>query len=530
MSAADRWRSLLFCVLLGSPCIACGDTSATDATTAVDTTLDGSDSAAPETDAEADPDSVETADDDTASDTVVDEPDTTPPGPPEIVLTVNRLPAAMNGSESYQDADDQERTFQLRVNRANTSLDVMPTPQSGAITWETLSVTCTSDGESLTVGPFEAPADAPALRSVRFSAESPLDDQATIECVASVDGPAGTSTSLVSFSAATLPAALDPFPDVDEWLVVLTRDIFELDATPRADGTLDIRSIRVDGGNGILDFDEPFFLLGLFSETNLEVRARVKAQLVSRIRYHANRIFGLDLLGVPTETGVALRLWFEGDDGAPRTGDFGMGDFSMIALGGDADAEGQSRGLFGRALVDWNNQGREDDTVYGLGVFPTGLVRAILSNPAGRALLSGFIPSEGGVAVGDKPNDALFAGIQDLDTSTLPDSATRSRYNIYTIALDFGALGLASTLAHEVGHSLGLVPFGEPPTGLFAGVSGPSFLPTLAADAHVDVAGPNIMQTGASLDLAEILGGAEPVFSPLNWAYLRRELVVGPPQ
>jgi len=36
------------------------------------------------------------------------------------------------------------------------------------------------------------------------------------------------------------------------------------------------------------------------------------------------------------------------------------------------------------------------------------------------------------------------------------------------------------------------------------------------------------MQTGGNLNLTEAIGGERPAFEPLSWAYLRRQLVVGP--
>ena len=97
---------------------------------------------------------------------------------------------------------------------------------------------------------------------------------------------------------------------------------------------------------------------------------------------------------------------------------------------------------------------------------------------------------------------------------------------MYDLAVQLGGLALASILCHEIGHSLGLVPSGVPPRGLFAEVDDLPFTVTNATNAHIDTVGLNIMQTGSNTNWLEVFGQS-PVFNPLNWAYLRRQLVIG---
>ena len=93
--------------------------------------------------------------------------------------------------------------------------------------------------------------------------------------------------------------------------------------------------------------------------------------------------------------------------------------------------------------------------------------------------------------------------------------------------VEFGGLAIGATLAHEIGHSLGLVPPGPHPGGLFAGVEGLSFTDNVIDDAHIDTPGLNVMQTGKVTNWMEALSQS-PSFNALNMAYLRRRLVVGP--
>ncbi|TNF29660.1 MAG: hypothetical protein EP329_15205 [Deltaproteobacteria bacterium] len=452
--------------------------------------------------------------------------DTTPPAPPVITLTVNRIPAEMNGAIPWTDTSGGEHAFTLRVNRAYATLDVLTDARAGGpVDWSTLAVRCQADGEALSLGAL-TPADDGLSASLAITAEDPLPDGATLTCEAEVSGPGGAAApSALTFVAGTLAADKDPFASEDVWLVVLSRDIFSLQSETRSDGTVGLTSTYLPEGNGVIDFVEPFYVMGLMSPDHPEATEAVRQHLIRTIRRRAYEIFGLDAEGRPTADGVRLRLYFEGDPGAPDPADFATGDFSMIALGGDGKLADQLGGIFGRALIDWNNQEREDDAVYGLGVFPTGLVRAVLGLPIGAYLLADLMPSAGGVPIGADPGDAVFIGRDDDELEgPLPAEAIH-RQELYVLGVDMGGLALASILCHEIGHSLGLVPFGPPSEGLFAGVDGPEFLESFAPDAHIDTAGLNIMQTGGSVDWTTALG-SEPRFNPLNWAYLRRQIIV----
>ncbi|PKN54138.1 MAG: hypothetical protein CVU56_28155 [Deltaproteobacteria bacterium HGW-Deltaproteobacteria-14] len=453
--------------------------------------------------------------------------DATPPAPPVVTLTVNRIPAAMNGAIPWQDTSGETHPFALRVNREDATLDVVADLRAGGpVDWTTLMVTCSAGSAEVAIGALTPAADGGSA-SLAFTAEAPLPDAAAVTCRAAVSGPGGAAeASEVSFAAGTMPAELDPFATEDVWLVVLSRDIFALSTAVAADGTVALSSAYVAEGNGIPDFIEPFYVMGLMSPDHPEATEVVRAHLVRTIRRRAYEVFGLDAEGRPTPGGVRLRLYFEGDPGAPDPADFASGGFSMIALGGDGKPADQAAGTFGRALIDWNNQQVEDDTVYGLGVFPTGLVRAVLGMPLGVYLLADLLPSAGGVPIGADPGDAVFIGKDDDELEGPLPAGSIHRQEVYILGVDMGGLALSSILCHEMGHSLGLVPFGPPAEGLFAGVDGPEFLESFAPDAHIDTEGLNIMQTGGSVDWTQALG-SEPRFNPLNWAYLRRQIIVG---
>ncbi len=475
-------------------------------------------------DAEADTE----VDADVAVDTGVDTGvDPGPEEPPTFLLTINELPAAMNGSQPYTDAAGELQPYFWRVNRDDFTIDAWVDPKGGAADWDTLEVNCIdSEDVPLDVGELAAmPSTADDGWRQAFIDGWPED--LAVTCSASITGPFGSASSEVSFLTATLDAARDPFVTVDPWLVTLSRDIFRVVLSDNADGTVGVRSIFEAQGNGVPDFDEAFFALGLMSETNAAAAAAVKNQLIDSIRGETNRIYGLDANGQPTDAGaIPISIVFEGDPGAPSPSDFNGVSFSMIALGGDGQVSDQNMGTFGRALLDWNNQEVEDNTEYGLGVFPAALVRRIVIEPLGALLAKDIMPHLGGTPFGDAPGDELFIGKDDVVIGDL-SGTTKNRYEVYSTVMELGGLAVASILTHEIGHSLGLVPIGPPPEGLFSEVPGAGFIAGPSTEAHIDTAGLNVMQTGGTTNWFDVFTSL-PELNPLNRAYLRRRLVVGP--
>ncbi len=472
-----------------------------------------------ETEPETEPETESETESDVATESETEtESEVTPPAPPAAVLTIAEIPLSMNGAVPSL---DPPLTWRLRANRAHLTLDVLPEPTSGPI--DAIAITCQADGVDQPLPPLEAAPDG--HQRIVIDPASAFPDGAQLHCDATITGPGGEVTSRIDFDAATLPPELDPFPATDEWLIVLSRDIFHVNLAEHLDGTAALTSDYIPGGDGVPDFDEAFFALGLFPADHAAEHQAIRQHLLGKFRSLVYQIYGLDPDGAPTAEGVNLRIYLEGDAGAPLPSDYGGARrFSKIALGGDGDPEDQASSVFGRARVDWNNQDTEDDTVYGLGVFPSSLARTVLGQPAGAIILADIRPGLGGQPFGSIASDAAFIG-RDVELTTLPP-AVQDRARLYQILIDFGALGLAAILTHEVGHSLGLVPVGLPPEGLFAGID-VDFVVAVAPDAHIDTEGLNVMQTGGSVNWLEVATGDSPRFEPLSWAYLKRMLVVG---
>ena len=440
--------------------------------------------------------------------------------PPEVLLTFNELSRALNGSAPYSWAEAESESFLPRANAQNMTIDLLLQSGSGPVDWNLTELQC---GERR-LDPAELEVRSDDHARVHFSEQDPFETPGETICTATVFGPGGTDSMTLAVAAATMPQNLDPFVSPDVWLVTLDRDLFGLHVTPNEDGAYDVVSLYEPAGDGVADLDEALAAIGLMSRTNLQAGNQARSALLSAVREETRLIFGLDASGQITAESVPVTVFFQGDAGAPLMKTYDGKSFSMMALGGDGTPEEQLTGLVGRALVDPNNQDQENNTTYGLGVYPSAIIRAVLSQPIGALALTPILPSVG-VPMGEHPDDD-----QAMDPNFNPGSGSSpdviERHQLYRLVVDLLGQALAATLAHEMGHSLGLVPPGPPPVGLFADMPELSLTDHDIDGWHIDTPGLNIMQTGAVTSWLDAVG-QEMRFNPLNMAYLRRRLVVG---
>ena len=464
-----------------------------------------------------------------------------PAPPPRPRITVNAIPDSMNGTTPFTQAGGPPQSFRLRVPAGGFSLDVyLDEPLDSTVDLRiqasrnvTLSGEVFEAGTDLAkvlgCGPIEDPMidswhDGLVARCIVPPGALPVTPEAVFTAsFVAPDGLSGEADS-IAVEVSTLPAYLDPFVSPDVWLVTLSRDQCDHVLMARPDGTYDIQTAFLPTGNGIADFDEALRLLGFLSQ-NAAWSEPARARFLGRIREYANVIYGLDSAGHPTPSGVPLSLFFEGDDGAPDAHAWSpIAGFSMIALGGDPNPGDIEAGIVGRAYLDWNNQGVEDNTGLDFGVFVTNIVRQVLRNPLGALILHEVSPL-GGTPLGEYPGDEQFLDPA-FDETQVQDERLAQRHAIFKTILDFASLAIAATLCHEMGHSLGLVPNGPPPEGLFGGMDDLNFTESNPGSAHIDTPGLNVMQTGRVTSYLDALQGV-PHFNELNLAYLRRRLVVG---
>ncbi len=448
--------------------------------------------------------------------------------PPSLELTVNRIPAAMNGSIPYRGPDHPETAFRLRVPEHRFTVDVRVRGSDLDLDSLTVEATLTNTAGERALHDITdrlQPAGEPDdWRTWRTRPEDGL-APGPLELTASVrdhDGALALSRAL-EVDVAHLPPSLDPFVAPDLWLVVLSRDLFSLALEPQEGGGYHLAAEFREEGSGTPDFDEALMALGLLSAEE-DVAALVRERVIDRIRAISYEIFALSESGEMLEDSVPIELVFEGSPDAPDPADFEAGGFSMIAIGGDGRPFDIENRVVGRALLDPNNQHHEDNAVYGLGVFTSQIVRMVLSYPIAMTILGEISPVEGN-PIGEIASDWEWL-VEDLDPAEMTQEQ-RTRRHIFSLTVDLFSLAVAVTLCHEIGHSLGLVAPGVPPYGLFGGVAGLTFTNSDLDDWHIDTAGLNVMQTGAATNWFEAMVRT-PHFNPLNMAYLRRALIVAP--
>ncbi len=308
--------------------------------------------------------------------------------------------------------------------------------------------------------------------------------------------------------------------------------------------------------NGIDDFLEDLWLAGIGSAAPTAEFAAMDCgvpgggngclawELLERIRAKAYAPLGCqDNLDNSPEC-IPLRFAIEDEADAPTPDLFAYetlqgGEenraFSMIGFGG-GDLNESWVGL--SESLDFTNSHNENNAKFGYGCFTTSLMRffyqLIAQDPTLYALaevaLAPILPSMGGVPIGEMEGDQRVADF------TLPASelvgVEKSRRLTLDTTIDVLATGLAALMVHEIGHSVGLVPLGPPPKGLFGGAKMASFVtnPAGSTGAHIDTEGPNLMQSGPgsgnmnSLDVNMLLTPF--FFNPLNRAYLQGRVLV----
>ena len=106
------------------------------------------------------------------------------------------------------------------------------------------------------------------------------------------------------------------------------------------------------------------------------------------------------------------------------------------------------------------------------------------------------------------------------------DQAQEDRYNDLYTAADALGRAVAAILAHEVGHSIGLVANGPPPTGLFGGETNAAFAEYWTDPYHLDTVGNNIMVAAMSYTVMQYRGSRALTFNELNMAYLLERILL----
>lgn len=443
--------------------------------------------------------------------------------PTRLWLTVNGLDEAMSGLEPGQ-WQGVSSTFHWAVPPVDWTLEVHMVHPPG---W------CPAGAPTLTwgkVGQLAPLADAAPTGSWQSTdvghrwlaqVDAPLPGGlGMFRLGASLDG---LNSTLLPLQVAERTVDIDPFANVDRWAILLSRDRGKLTVTYQG-GKFAVATQGAPEPDGEADFVEALSALGLLggdAAFNSAMLAWFRSRFIKLIR----EFYLLDPAdGAIGADSVRVQILLEGDPGLPAKAKLAAEGWSQIAVGGeDPNYKPGGQTFFGRAEVDWFNQQVNDDTKPHLGVFTTAVVRMVLTNSAGAALLKGYAPASAGKPYGSQPGDADFLA-DDFDPEALAPGPKRSRGLQFKLVGRLLVLALASVTAHEMGHSLGLVRSGLPPQGMLADVSGPWAVQTVPGG-HVDTPGFNLMQTGSSFSFADLASGT-PRFAASNLGYLRRRFLM----
>ena len=276
-------------------------------------------------------------------------------------------------------------------------------------------------------------------------------------------------------------------------------------------------------GNGRPDFGDDMLRLGFATAgdpagTNAWMERVVRDGVLAK----CNRLYGRGDRGEPIgRASVPVRFSTRQPIALPHM---------QMALGG-LDPEGDrnraygadSTGVLGRAYYDYRNgdlSERNTATSPGLGVFPAEMwlyqtsIHVQVYPSFQTVFASRFLaicPDIGATPAGSHPLDATVLRPEfDYENAS---TAARARWNTVMNAADDWASVMGVILAHEVGHSVGLVAPGAMPTGLF----GDSSLHDTYAGA-AEVMAPSVgYEAMITLDYA---------FRDVDLAYLRQRLLL----
>ena len=302
------------------------------------------------------------------------------------------------------------------------------------------------------------------------------------------------------------------------WFLDFSRDI-ESFSVVAAGGAADVQV--VDGANGRGDFADVLLALGLLSASPLpNVVGGLDSNQVVTQRFEQELLARLATFYDGSKVAFTLTAPAESFGGAANL-DYNAFGHSRMAIAGSADAAG----VLGRAIFDPNNRTQNDDTLVNfssarLGVFLHTIVDFGLGSSAVssfRQTFDPFVTVLGGQAIGAAAGDGgRLAGTTNDARRTQIDVGIR----------DFARF-CATVVAHECGHSMGLVQDGAMPVGLYGGDAAnfPGSTEGHIRNTSLFPAGStNIMSPSLSYDTAI---GSGTAFNRLNLAYLREQVTYG---
>ncbi|MFO1054532.1 MAG: hypothetical protein U1F36_20105 [Planctomycetota bacterium] len=336
-------------------------------------------------------------------------------------------------------------------------------------------------------------------------------------------GVPGTAQTL-AFKVVGASDDLRPLERGQTWFLSFDRDIegFQLDTSGVA---LSVNILA--GANGIADAIDVLFVLGIQStnplpnvtpgvDSNQFVLQRFRDTLHDRL--------------VSLFPGVSIEFTFDSPGNFPSgqaSVPYRNLSFSRICIAGAAAAT--PTGTLGAALFDSNNQSQDDDCITDfngqrLGIFLHTYAHVGLRAGATSSFRQTFAPFIPQLQSGAPPAAGVPIGEDGQDAARLLGTLNDTRRVQIDNAIAGIARATAVVVAHECGHSLGLVANDAMPSGLYG--NDPVHFPTNSAAANLHIETPTLFPAGAQNVMSPSISYDAAInsatgFNSLNLAYLR---------
>ncbi len=429
-------------------------------------------------------------------------------------ITIEDIPASMNGSEPFVNLNEEEATFNLLGPPYGFSLRVRYEPHAMGTDLDTTSLVLTATsgfgefagGDDL--GPLVLCGEEEGVLQVTESLAIEAGGVTVSATIADVLGNRSEPTSYF-FAVETPGKALHPFARADTWAVVLTRDFWTIAGECVGDR---VTVTMTFAANGRSDFIDDLILLGLYNEAEAALSEGAAALVKERLLANLRQFYQIEEDGVHGADSCGVTFTLEESEG-----------MSFIAVGGADPAGGYT---LGRAYFDYGNVSREHNVGASLGIFSTNLIRFYINTSFSfKQAFDPFIPGRG-APIGTLDEDHVILSQGFVPGAQENQEAENIRYDDLYTAADALGRALAAILAHEVGHSVGLVANGPPPHGLFGGEANASFAEYWTDPYHLDTPGNNLMEAAMSYTTTQYRGSRALRFNELNTAYLLERVLL----
>ncbi len=449
-------------------------------------------------------------------------------GPVLQRLTINAISAEMNGSIPFTNTSGQSEPFTLLAPPERFVIWIVFLAGASTIDAASLSVASdTSLGGGSAAGGVNAGADFGDL----FTVDTAL-GVASLQVGSGLVFPDGlhTLTAAISdslgnpsdpvgftFETGAATASRRPFDSPERWKLDFARDNFAITSTIDAQQNVTVSATA--GANGVADFVEDLRLLGLQSASPPQPAATaglnglVLATIEEAVLGRLNEFYGRNFDGTAGANGAAIQFTL----GTPAS------PYSRIAIGGDDPVPGYT---IGRAEYDYRNSVPNDDSDADLGIFTTNLIDFYLNSSFSfKARFNPLIPGRG-TPLGFHAGDVTVLS-ESFDRSDPSNTQQENdRYDDIADAIDAISRVTAAILAHEIGHSVGLVANAAPSAGLFGGEYLASFARSYTTSFHLDTVENDIMAASLSFSGSILTGSSAPRFNNHLLAYLLERILL----